>query len=85
MSQSYVQFYAHVVFHTKNNMKIIKEEYADELYSYLGGILRNLKSIPFQIGGTNDHVHILCTLPKTMTLANLMEEIKKKFLEMDQN
>jgi putative transposase len=77
MSQSYVQFYAHVVFHTKNNLKIIREEFKDELYSYLGGILRNLKSIPLQIGGTNDHVHILCTLPKTMTIADLMEEVKK--------
>jgi putative transposase len=77
MSQSYVQFYAHVVFHTKNNMNLISEEYADELYSYMGGILRNLKSISIQIGGTTDHVHILCTLPKTMSLADLMEEVKK--------
>jgi putative transposase len=77
MSQSYVQFYAHVVFHTKNNMKLIHEEYEEELYSYMGGILKNLKSIPFQIGGTSDHVHILCTLPKTTTLADLMEEVKK--------
>jgi REP element-mobilizing transposase RayT len=72
-----VQFYAHVVFHTRNNKKLITEEYSGELYSYMGGILRNLKSIPLQIGGTSDHVHILCTLPKTMTLSDMMEEVKK--------
>ena len=77
MSQSYVQFYTHIVFHTKNNMKFIREEIEDELYSYLGGILRNYKSIPIQIGGTSDHVHMLCTLPKTMTPADLVEEVKK--------
>ena len=77
MSQSYVQFYTHVVFHTKNNVRFIKQETEDELYSYLGGILRNLKSIPFQIGGTSDHIHILCTLPKTLSLADLLEEVKK--------
>ena len=77
MSQSYVQFYTHIVFHTKNNIKFIREEIEDELYSYLGGILRNYKSIPIQIGGTSDHVHVLCTLPKTMTPADLVEEIKK--------
>lgn len=77
MSQSYVQLYVHVVFHTKNNVKSILQDSEDELYSYLGGILRNLKSIPFQIGGTSDHIHILCTLPKTMSLADLMEEVKK--------
>ncbi len=77
MSQSYVQFYCHIVFHTKNNVNIIREEIEDELYSYIGGILRNYRSIPVQIGGTGDHVHVLCTLPKTMTLAELTEEIKK--------
>jgi len=77
MSQSYVQFYTHIVFHTKNNKKFIREEIEDELYSYMGGILRNYKSIPIQIGGTSDHVHMLCTLPKTMTPADLVEEVKK--------
>jgi putative transposase len=77
MSQSYVQFYAHIVFHTKNNMKFIREDIEDELYSYLGGILKSYRSIPLQIGGTSDHIHVLCTLPKTMTLADLTEEIKK--------
>jgi REP element-mobilizing transposase RayT len=77
MSQSYSKFYSHIVFHTKNNVKLITEDIENELYSYLGGILRNCKSIPFQIGGTSDHIHILCTLPKTMSLADLTEEVKK--------
>lgn len=77
MSQSYVQFYAHIVFHTKNNKQLIKPEIEDDLHSYLGGILRNYRSNPIQIGGTSDHIHVLCTLPKTMALADLVEEIKK--------
>ena len=77
MSQSYSKFYSHIVFHTKNNDRLITEDIENELYSYLGGILRNYKSIPFQIGGTSDHIHILCTLPKTMALSDLTEEVKK--------
>jgi putative transposase len=77
MSQSFVQFYAHIVFHTKNNVPLIRPETEDELYSYLGGILKSYRSNPIQIGGTADHTHILCTLPKTMALADLVEEIKK--------
>jgi len=77
MSQSFVQFYAHIVFHTKNNKQLINPEIEPELYSYLGGILKNLKSNPIQIGGTVDHIHILCTLPKTMAPADLVEEVKK--------
>ena len=77
MSQSFVQFYTHIVFHTKNNRPLIKPETEFELYAYLGGILRNYKSNPIQIGGTTDHIHILCTLPKTIALADLVEEVKK--------
>ncbi len=77
MSQSYVQCYYHIVFHTKNNVKLIREDISDDLYSYLGGILRSYKSIPIRIGGTANHVHILCTLPKTMTSSDLVEEVKK--------
>ena len=77
MSQSFVQIYVHIVFHTKDNVKLIREDIENELFSYLGGILKNYKSIPLQIGGTSDHIHILCTLPKTMAPADLAEEVKK--------
>jgi putative transposase len=77
MSQSFVQIYVHIVFHTKGNAKLISEEIENELFSYLGGILKNYKSNPLQIGGTSDHIHILCTLPKTIAPADLVEEIKK--------
>jgi putative transposase len=77
MSQSFVQIYVHIVFHTKDNIMLIREDIENELFSYLGGILKNYKSIPLQIGGTSDHIHILCTLPKTMTLADLAEAVKK--------
>jgi putative transposase len=77
MSQSFVKFYSHIVFHTKNNKKTIGEEVKNELYSYMGGILKNIRSIPIMIGGTSDHVHILCTLPKLMNIPDLVEEVKK--------
>jgi len=77
MSQSYVQFYSHIVFHTKNNEKLIIEAIEKELYSYIGGILKNCKSIPIKIGGTSDHIHVLCTLPKTLSISDLVEEVKK--------
>ncbi|MFN8239789.1 MAG: IS200/IS605 family transposase [Bacteroidales bacterium] len=76
MSQSYVLIYSHFVFHTKYNRPTIRDEIREELYSYIGGILKNLKSTPLKIGGTADHVHILCTLPKTLSVASLMEEVK---------
>ncbi len=40
MSQSFSKFYSHIVFHTRNNVKFIRENLENELYSYMGGILR---------------------------------------------
>lgn len=77
MSQSYVQCYCHVVFHTKINKNLIEESVENELYAYIGGILKYYKSIPFKIGGISNHIHILCTLPKTMCISDLVEEVKK--------
>jgi REP element-mobilizing transposase RayT len=31
----------------------------------------------FRVGGTADHIHIACTLPRTLTVSNLLEGIKK--------
>jgi putative transposase len=31
----------------------------------------------YRIGGMPDHVHIACTLPRTVALSTLLEEVKK--------
>ena len=36
-----------------------------------------MDGLPFLINGTADHVHILSTLPRTVTLAKYIEEIKR--------
>lgn len=37
----------------------------------------NLKSPSLQTGGVSDHVHILCLLSRTISQAELVEEVKK--------
>lgn len=76
MPQSYVQIYIHITCHTKNNYPFIVDKISNDLYQYIGGTLRNLNSIPIQIGGIPDHIHILCTLPKTISMSKLTEEFK---------
>jgi REP element-mobilizing transposase RayT len=48
-----------------------------ELYAYMGGIIKQNSSFPVQINGTENHVHVLSTLSKNLSLANFVEEIKK--------
>jgi REP element-mobilizing transposase RayT len=50
----------------------------ERLWEYLGGICKGLDCNPVQVGGHNDHVHILCLLSKKITQIHLVEEVKKQ-------
>ena len=75
MAQSLTQLYVHIIFHTKH--VLIREREEGELYKYIGGIIKDLESIPLMINGMNDHVHALCRVSKNIALSKLVEEIKK--------
>lgn len=77
MSQSLSKLYTHIVFHTKGNQNLIKPEDDNELYAYLGGLLKSTKSVPIAINGVENHVHILCIMSKNISLADLLEHLKR--------
>ena len=77
MAQSLARLITHIIFSTKHRRATIIPEIRPELKSYLGGILRQLKSPLIEINCVADHVHILCCLSKNFALAKLMEEVKK--------
>ena len=56
---------------------MILPEITQELYSYIAGIARAQESQIHEIGGIEDHVHLLISLPRTRTVSKLIEEIKK--------
>ncbi len=76
MGQSLVKNYLHIIFSTKLRAPLILESIENELYSYIGGICKQLECYPIKIGGYIDHIHILCMLSKKIPLMKLLEEIK---------
>jgi len=77
MAQSLSKILLHLVFSTKNRANIIPNAIENKLHAYLAGVCRANGSNAFRVGGTANHVHIACTLPRTMTISKLLEEIKK--------
>jgi REP element-mobilizing transposase RayT len=49
-----------------------------ELHRYLGGTCRALDSPSLIVGGVADHVHILCRLSRTHTIADFLRELKRE-------
>lgn len=77
MAQSLSQMYTHIVFSTKKHYPFIKPNIENELFAYMGDTIKRLGGIPFLINGTNDHIHVFSTLPRTISLAKFIEEIKR--------
>jgi putative transposase len=76
MANSYISCYVHYIFSTKQQHSLITPEFRPRLWAYLGGIARENKMKAAAIGGTDDHVHILLSLPATITLAKAVQLIK---------
>ncbi len=77
MPQSLSKVFLHTVFSTKYRRNQILPEIEDELYAYIGGIILNAGGIPININGMPDHIHILSTLPRTITIAKYVQLIKQ--------
>ena len=77
MSQSLSKLYVHAVFHVKYNSPKIRRQDKNELYAYMGSIIKDNQSIPIIINGVENHVHILFVLSKNIALAKIIEEIKR--------
>ena len=48
----------------------------DEMFAYIGGIIKGVKGLPIEIGGRSDHLHILTSLPKTMSVSEFVRVLK---------
>ena len=76
MANSYLQVYIHYVFSTKNREPLINLGIENELWEYMAGVARSNNLIPVIINGTENHSHVLVTLPSTMTLSKAIQQIK---------
>jgi putative transposase len=77
LAQSFSKILLHLVFSTKNRERWIRNSFQPKLFAYLAGACRAVGCKAYRVGGTEDHVHISCTLPRTLTVSKLLEEIKK--------
>jgi REP element-mobilizing transposase RayT len=66
----------HCVFATKERRPLITRDLQQRLWPYLGGIARENKMIMIGIGGVADHIHILTSIPPTLSVAKSVQLLK---------
>jgi len=77
MPQSLSKVILHVIFSTKNREPWLDSEVRPRMHAYLATVCRDLAAEFVHVGGVADHVHIVTTLPRTLSQAELIEQIKK--------
>ena len=73
---SFASCLLHVVFATKDRCPSMTPQMEEKLWPYLGGIARNNKMKVMKVGGVEDHVHILLSLPATLEIATAVQLLK---------
>ena len=76
MPQSLSRIIVHLIFSTKGRAPWISADIEAELYGYLVNALKADGNVPIKIGGSDDHLHILFGLSRTVTIAKTLENIK---------
>jgi REP element-mobilizing transposase RayT len=76
MANTYTQIHIHAVFSVQNRSCIIQENWKDELYKYITGIIKNNRHKPLVINGMPDHIHILFGLRPAQSISDLLQDIK---------
>ncbi len=76
MPQSLSRILVHLVFSTKNREPLLAGTIMAELHSYLAGTLDNIQCPSLQVGGVEDHVHLLFGISRTRSIAEVVETVK---------
>src|SRR5438034_10895511 len=76
MPQSLSKVILHIIFSTKNREPWLESNVRPRVHAYLATICRDLGAGLVRVGGVVDHVHIVTTLQRTVSQAQLIEQTK---------
>lgn len=76
MPSSHLCLNVHIVFSTKERIRIISDDYRERLHAYLGGIVKGMDAVPLAVGGVSDHVHLLVSLKSKHRLDYFLRDLK---------
>ncbi len=76
MPQSFACCYFHAIFSTKDRAPLITSDIRPRLFEYMGGILRSEQCVLISSGGMPDHVHMLISMNRQLSISNAMRLVK---------
>ena len=77
MPQSLSKVIIHIIFSTKDRAAWLDRDVRRRMHAYVATICRDLNAEALRVGGVADHLHIVTTLPRTLSQAAMVERMKK--------
>ena len=87
MPGTYTQVYIQIVFAVKGRANLINDKIKKDVHCYITGIINGKKQKPIIVNGMPDHVHIFVELKPSMSISDLVRDIKcnsSKFINEQQ-
>lgn len=76
MPSTYTSLLYHIVFSTKDRRPFLNPKLRAELFPYIDGIVSKFDGVTLEIGGVEDHVHMLLRLPADLAVSDALRLIK---------
>jgi len=77
MPQSLSKVIIHIIFSTKDRESWLDANVRSRMHAYVATICRDLSAEALRVGGVADHLHIVTTLPRSLSQADMVETLKK--------
>jgi putative transposase len=76
MSGTFSQVYIQAVFAVKGRENLLHKEWRGDVFKYIAGIIKNKGHKPIIVGGVADHVHAFIGLKPSMSISDLIRDVK---------
>ncbi len=73
---TYWRLFYHVVWATKNREPLIHPDLARDLWRVIAGKATALDALVHAVGGTEDHVHVVASVPPRLALSEFVAQLK---------
>jgi REP element-mobilizing transposase RayT len=73
---TFISNLVHFVWGTAGREPLLRKEWRQRLHNYIGAVLDSKNAKLIAAGGLEDHVHVLVSLPATLTLADAANAMK---------
>jgi len=77
MANTYTQLFVHYFFAVQNRLFLINDNFKNDLYRYMNGIIVQHGHKLYIVNGMNDHLHMLVSMSPRQAPSDLMYHIKR--------